>query len=209
MSRRLNLVRLALGGVLAATTVGGFSPRAAPATAAVNHDGPFGIAMGEPLAELGPVQVVAPGTYQVMAPVRPNNVLGTVIVAAFPNLGVCRIIGLSSRNEFDSSGSLARATTDQVAATLTQKYGQPTKGADCYASSDMCSGFWTTEVYKGAASYYYNWKTPTAAWPANIGSIQVAVRASNEIATRVSLIYSSSDDDSCSAAIKAAAGASL
>jgi hypothetical protein len=204
MFKRSELVRLVLGVGIAAASGGGL--QAAPA---VDHDGPFGIAMGEPLADLGPVQAVQPGAYLVLRPPRPNSEIEQVVVTAFPNLGVCRIQGLTSDNEFDNTGSLARSAADRLAEALKPKYGEPAKATECNGSEDECANAWVQEVRQGAARYIYGWGTPGPGWPANIGKVILTVHAASSTDTFVSLSYASTNDAACAAALSAAAGSSL
>ena len=203
MSMNRQLAGLLLGLTLAAV---GLCARAAPAVA---HDGPFGIAMGEPLAELGPLTPVQPGVSQVVHPPRANDKLPTVAVVAFPNMGVCRILGGSDPYPFDQNGKLVRSLVDQLAATLTQKYGPPVKTDTCSASNDECQDFWTTVLRQKNAQYDYQWSADKSPLPPGVKSILLTEVAYNEIRTGAVLTYFGVNDDACAAALAAAAAASL
>jgi hypothetical protein len=195
---------LLIGGAI------GFAPAAAAAQTlkTVDHEGPFGIAMGEPLADLGPVKMISPGYYEVLAPTRPNNVFNIVLVDVFPSLGVCQIQANAPPNKFDVNGSLARTTSDNLAQALTTKYGQPAKTNICNASSEECADSWTVLLNQRTARYGYSWYFGTTRSD-RLKEIDLDVNAINAISTYVSLTYFSNDYDACQNAKKSASAGSL
>jgi hypothetical protein len=200
---------LALGVALAPVAVCERTAQAAAPVSAVAHDGPFGIAMGEPLADLGEVSAVQPGVSRVLHPPRTNDKLPTVAVVSFATMGVCRIYGASEPYPFDADGKLVRSLVDQLAVTLTQKYGTPTKTDTCSAPADECQDNWTTALRRKAAEYSYRWSADKSPLPPGVKTMLLTEVPYNEIKTGAVVTYFGVNDDACAAALTAAAGASL
>jgi hypothetical protein len=200
---------LAAGGAIGSLALLLASPACAQSPGkAIDHDGPFGIAMGEPLADLGPVRSIAPGQYQVLAPTRPNDTLNYVSVFAFPNLGVCRIIGVTQMITFDTDGNKAKLVVDSIAETLRQKYGEYNK-TDVCNSDIMCKDYWVDQINKHDAKYQYSWDLSKNVKPDGVNAIHLDLGASDSITTYGKITYFDVDDDACFAAIKTAQGSSL
>jgi hypothetical protein len=183
---------------------------ASPAPA-VDHDGPFGIVIGEPLSELGPIEKIGPGHYHVVAPARPNASFTYVSVYGFADGGVCRVVASSPSVGFDGDGIKIRDIIDNLASTLQQKYGPYTNKTDqCDASEDLCHQFWVDQVNSYKAKYNYYWDFSRAPpRQDNIGAVQIQATASNSITSFAVIFYEGHDDDGCTAKIKAADAASL
>ena len=178
------------------------------ATAApVTHDGPFGIYMGEPLAELHAVRI-GPNLYQVAHPPKPNGDFPTVFVRAFQTTGVCQIMASTSVNTDDPTGERVRSDVDRIAGLLEPKYGPYTKTQDCNDSDDACERVWTLDKKQGLASYAYNWNASKVAKSEGIARITVLAEADSATSTEAGLGYDSSDE-ACIAAEKAAEGSGL
>jgi hypothetical protein len=202
-------VRLAAGGAIGSLVLLITSPASAqPPGKAVDHDGPFGIAMGEPLADLGPVKAIAPGQYQVAAPTRPNDTFSHVSVFAFPNLGVCRIVGVTRAITFDTDGNKAKVVVDGIAETLRHKYGEYRK-TDVCNSDVMCKDYWVDQINKHDAHYQYSWDLSKDVKPDGVSAIRLELGAIDPITTYGTIIYFDVDDDACFAAIKNVQGSSL
>jgi hypothetical protein len=177
---------------------------------AVARDGPFGILMGEPLSDLGPVRKTDSGDYEVLAPPKPNPAFSFVFVKAFPGLGVCMIIAVGPPRNFDTDGIVARQDLDGIAETLSQKYGAYAAKKDfCDDSQESCSRYWVAEDHDGKAMYAYHWDLSASPRADGVAHIFLDVAATNSVTTTARLQYRSRDDDKCDAAEKAAQGASL
>jgi hypothetical protein len=197
------------GSALASLVVLLASPsNAAPAGQAVEHDGPFGIVMGEPLTDLGPVKLIAPGQYHVLAPTRPNGIFNFVSVFAFPDLGVCRIVAVTPSIAFDTDGNKTKTIVDGVAETLKQKYGGYNK-TDVCNSDVMCKDYWVDQINKHDAEYRYTWDLSKTTGPDGVSTISLQMGASDSITTYGKMIYFDANDDACHAAIENAQGSSL
>ncbi len=185
------------------------APHHADSVATVAHDGPFGIAMGEPLSEVGPVNPQGAGDYTVLKPPRPSPLFASVIIEAFPSTGVCTIIGATTDILLDTSGSQTRQKVDDDAAALATKYGAPRKGANCTGTQDECSTLWPLEVMQGAANYAYLWTFNGPPRDDKIASVVLAAAASGPSRTYVALEYDSANAEACAEASKAAKAAGL
>ena len=195
--------------VIAIAQVAHSEPAATSKTAAVDHDGPFGIAMGETLEDLGPVQKTGNGVYHVLRPARPNEVLNFVSVVAFPTLGVCKILAVGDINQEDQRGSAVKSTVDRLSEALSTKYGTPQQEQDCQASDTECSDYWTIQLHEGQAHYRYLWDLRSAQRADKIAMIQDEAMALNSVRTIPRVTYFAANDDACVAAMQAASGASL
>jgi hypothetical protein len=199
------LVAIAMSSVIAGSASGASRKHAESATA---RDGPFGIAMGEPLAEIGPVQEMEPGRYLVLRPPKPDGRFTNVFVIAHASTGVCQIFAASDANEDDPAAQTARANVDDVADSLTQKYGPATKkDDDCDDSDGECASGLAQKLAEGTAHYQYGWNFDKAPRPDHIGIIGVGITAYGPTRTATNLIYMSDRVAGCGNA-NAAAGAS-
>jgi hypothetical protein len=137
-------------GSLAGPAFGADSERAVRA-AGVAHDGPFGIAMGEPLSEVGPVEEIAPALYHVLAPPRANQDLTYVAVVAYPETGVCEIEGRGPKARLDPKGVQVRTTVNQIAEALIDKYGPYSQKTEYCNRLELCDSYWVAELKNGDA----------------------------------------------------------
>ena len=211
----MKLTRLiAVAGLAAgvAVQIGPGGARAATPAAAVARDGPFGIAFGEPLSEVGPTtnNDDDPGGYTVVKPARANADLPLVAVIAFPSLGVCRIWAESRDITGDTTGVQVRAIIEGVATALQSKYGPPSaKQNTCTDLPQACREFWTLKISENKLTYEYDWKFADPNRPDKIEAIRLDADASNSITSWVQLTYFGTSDDKCEAAMKAAKASSL
>jgi hypothetical protein len=183
---------------------------AEPAAKVVAHDGPFGIAMGEPLNELGPVRATnVPGRYQVLKPSRPNSVFTVVFVNVYSATGVCEIDGNTANITGDIRGDQLREILDSSAETLSSKYGPYKKTNVCHIDAQECIEFWTMKVNEGSQIYSYDWDFSNSPRADKIGLISLQAGADSSIISYPVLGYFNSDKAGCDAASKAAQAASL
>ena len=180
------------------------------ATAAVAHDGPFGIALGEPVADLGPVQDLGNGNYIVLHPPRSNPQIARVMVQAFPSTGVCNIDGTSDAFANDPNAVRAKQLVDDLASSLAVKYGAPTKKVDdCDDSAGGCDTFLTLKISQHAARYGYGWNFDGALRADHIGIIGAMVQTDDGVSTTADVGYLSDRTDACQKAEAAAGAAGL
>lgn len=180
---------------------------AAPPAKAEPHDGPFGIAMGEPISELGPVTDVGKGQYTVLRPPRPNPLFPTVSVFAYPETGVCLVFGSSDLIDLDPQGQKVKRAVDEAAEVLATKYGPGAKQEQCNGDPQECQDAWTIKLSLGEAQYAYGWLF--AGRPDHIGTILVEADAEHATQSRVNLGYRSTATDACEAAAAAAKASGL
>jgi hypothetical protein len=203
------LVALVSSPVVAASRHATPAPRPS-ATAAVDHDGPFGIVIGEPIAELGATTKISPGQYRVVAPPRPNASLNYVTVYAFPEGGVCRIVATGAWAQFDTAGAKIRGIVDELASTLEQKYGAYTRKTDtCEGDNTVCTESWLGQLNNKRADYRYYWDLSKMARQDGVASVELDTIAADSITAAAIIYYDGKDDDACTAKIKAAQASSL
>jgi hypothetical protein len=165
--------------------------------------------MGEPLSELGPVRLAAPGRYQVLRPSRPNAVLTQVYVNLYPSTGVCQIDASSPDIIGDERGVQLRQMVDGIAETLKSKYGPYKKTDTCSTSTSECAEFWTEKLNEGVQEYDYDWDFGTSPRADKTNEIKLSAQASNSIKSYPVLTYFNADEAACDAAAKAAQASSL
>ena len=187
---------------------GGSHAEAAPAAKAVPHDGPFGIAMGEPLADLGPVEKAPSNGYKVLKPPRPNDAFRLIIVQAFRTTGVCEIFA-SQYFEDDPNAQKAIQATDSLADSLKEKYGPYTKVDTCSGDDASCRDLFTAELNEQAAKYGYGWDFTGKVRDDKIWRVALAVTALNGTTSIMGLAYWSANQEACDAAERAANASSL
>lgn len=197
------------GALWAAILASSLLTGVALAKPAVINNGPFGISMGEPLADLGKTvpQPELLGVYLVVHPPKPSPALPRVGVMAFPSTGVCRVVGAAAVIE-DARGTSARQQADQLAALLEQKYGSPNKTDEC-DDEDGCRSLWVDDVYDGHARYQYQWNLQDSHRPDGIVTIVVKVMADDALRSYPAVSYYFANNPACEAAVSAANGAAL
>jgi hypothetical protein len=201
------LIAAAILGVLVGPAEAQSGKHAAEA-APVAHDGPFGIAMGEPLSQLGPVEKNEAG-YRVKSPPRPSDQIYQVDVEAYPSTGVCSILATTRPNENDPNAVNAKMDADGLASALQSKYGAPIKVDKCEAAIGAeCAHFLTQAISAGSANYAYLWKFASPR-PDHIQAIAIGVSALSDISTSVMVDYLSDSSDACQAAKNASAASAF
>ncbi len=201
----------AIGGWLAAAlVVGAFAGPASGAdhgeAAPVARDGPFGIAMGESLSDLGPVEKNDVG-YKVLSPPRPSPDIYLVSVQAFASTGVCTIFAATKPDDNDPGAFDAKGLIDRLANALQSKYGPATKIDRCDAGPGVCSQYLTQAIEAGTAHYAFVWSFKDARSD-HIGQIIAAVQGVGDVSTSVMIAYLS-DNGACDAAKNAAAASAF
>ena len=196
------------GGIWAIAITGFAVGLGGPASATPPaHEGPFGISMGESVAELHGVPM-GRDIYRVSRPPTPNADFPLILVVAFPTTGVCQIMGSGNVNTDDPTGEKVQSDVDRLAGLLEAKYGPSKKQDDCNDSDEACNRVWTFDAKQGVASYSYNWVNSAAAKPQKIALITLMAQADSAASTEAVLGYDSSDE-ACAAARKAAEGTGL
>jgi hypothetical protein len=177
---------------------------------AVAHDGPFGIAMGESLAELGPVQKIGAGYYKVLHPLRQNPIVANVWVFVYPSTGVCDIEAETVVNEDDPTAEAAMRQTDDLANSLGAKYGVTLKKVDnCDDRDGACDASLARKIYDHTAKYMYGWNFGAVHRPDHLGIVAVGVSVYSPISTAARLAYLSDRVAACETAEAAAGAAGL
>jgi hypothetical protein len=180
----------------------------------VARDGPFGIAIGEPLADLHAVFLHEQGyaenaSYQVPHPPKPNADFPLVEVVGFPATGVCEIAAFSNRFEADPSGEKAKAFVDRTAELLKAKYGpEDVKEDDCEDSDAECSQTWTFELLEHRATYAYIWRSLP---PARYGGISrmLTTILTKSASSPVAVVLYNSNTKACNDALDAVSATGL
>lgn len=178
--------------------------------ASVAHagNGPFGIAIGTPLAELqlGEAKGDDPLERPVTPP-SPHSAMEFYVIYGTAETGVCKIFGISKTNENDGSGFAVRGAIDDFAKALGTKYGEPTTNDLCGAGEVACeSQFWMMSLSNHERNYGKEWtRANDAMRKAHIKRIDVIARAL-DINTSDFLVAFTGDNES--ACEKAAASAS-
>jgi hypothetical protein len=186
------------------------STLAAPAQPSAPQDGPFGIAMGESIQNLGQVtQLQNPGWYIVVAPPRPNATFKRILVQAFPATGVCVIKGLGDTFINDEQGVLVRSVVDQTAEALKTKYGAYIENKHCVDEAGSCSEFWAQTLSRGGLTYMDLIDLSQTPRPDHIGLVGVLASASDSFKTWAAVEYHSAAHEECAKAEKATQASSL
>ncbi len=175
--------------------------------ATVAHEGPFGIAMGEPLSELGPLEKLGK-QYKVLSPPRPSPGILMVTVEAYPTTGVCMITGVSTVNHDDPNGVAVKQLVDNLAGILASKYGEFKKLDQCNNNDATCEHYLTQAFEDHSAKYLYGWvlKGPR---PDHILGLEVLAASLDANTTIAKIQYFSDNADACSAADDAAASSAF
>lgn len=187
------------------------APHHANAAAAAAHDGPFGIVMGEPLADLGPTKYEGSnGVYEVLSVPRPSSVFTGVGVQAFPSTGVCLIQASKDPIDYDTTGERIKASIDDTEALVATKYGAPLKKIDdCSALPVECSTFWSLKASEGSATYEYVWDLSASKRTDGIGIVSVTAVFTSAQRAYVSVRYYSQNRSACDEASKGDRAAGL
>jgi hypothetical protein len=206
------LVRFGLVALAAAAAICVALPSIAePAAHPVAQDGPFGIAMGEPIADLGPITALpVAGLYEVLRPPETSPDLTSVAVVAFASTGVCEVAAESEPHPNDPMARLAKSEVDAVAAALVSKYGP---GAKVEACSDgdgdgTCATALARKLSQRAARYGYVWDFSAHPRPDHVWKIAVMAAADDD-KTKVTVGLFNDRRQACDAADKAAGGSGL
>ena len=174
-------------------------------------DGPFGIAMGSPIAEVEDAKALdKPGFYQVASPPKGHPDFESVVLIAYPQTGICLIRGIGKNLESDGAGIEIRSKVDNLAAALDTKYGKSEKADACAGGDVQCSGeFWMMTMSGGERAYAYQWNKPTNATKIGIGEITVAAQAADIQTSYPILEFRSNNKDACLKAERSASASSL
>lgn len=165
-----------------------------------SREGPFGIAMGQPVSELDLESGQSSDATQarLLASV-PNPVaeIQSYAVVAFPTTGVCEIRAISRTFDSDAYGVNVRSAIDAMANLVTSKYGKAEKSDDCTGYS--CQ-FFQMNLKDGSQVYAYEWSRDTGArLPEDIRSIALVALPGQYNDTFYRLDYISSAADECDA----------
>lgn len=168
----------------------------------VVRDGPFGLAMGQPIAELKFAQSDQgdPTQARILASVpRPMSEIETYAVLAFPDTGICEIRAVSKTFDSDAYGHNIRPAMDSLAVALDGRYGKHQK-------IDRCSGYGGCQFFQmglkdGSKAYAYEWSKKTGAKvPESLESIALFAMPGEFNDTFFRLDYVSSNRKDCEAA---------
>jgi len=183
---------------------------AGPARAApIVQDGPFGIAMGEPLSRLGPVKLIGSNTYQVLHPPKTNDKFRVVKVEAYPSAGICFIEGDTDAVDGDQHGDMVRSLIDGVSQSLTSKYGPYTEKKNaCDGDDETCETIWAIKLSAGQVSYAYIWRFDDKPRADQVDTIVLSA-ASVEMNSNLAMIGYFDHSPSCKAAENSTTGSSL
>ncbi len=174
-------------------------------------DGPFGYSMGQSIDGLKLEKMEKPGLYQTSSPPKPHADFETVVLEAYPGVGICQIRGIGKNIEGDGDGSQIRSRVDELAETLATKYGPGKKVDRCSGGDVACdSQFWMMTMINGERFYGYGWDHPNQAMKsANIDSIYAVGNAANISASFSIVEYQSSKTKECDTARKKISASSL
>lgn len=194
----------------------GGGPLADAATPSVKSkpvsDGPFGIDFGVAANTVpGAKPMETPGLYETTKPPKSHSDFESVVLAAYPETGICTIRGIGRDIQNDGAGLSIRSQIDSLADALQTKYGVGEKNDSCVGSEISCQGqFWMMTLNDGERFYGYSWEAPNAVMKRNkIQSIYLAARAS-DINTSYSILeFHSSNQAACEAAKKKLSASAL
>lgn len=174
-------------------------PQEAPA-----RDGPFGLAMGQPMAELkfDQSEDVEPSQPRILSSVpRPMSEIELYAALAFPETGLCEIRAVSKTYDADAYGYNIRPAMDALAVALDGKYGKSKKIDQC-VRYDNCQ-FFQMGLKDGTKRYAYEWSKSTGAnLPESIESISMFAMAGEFNDTVFRIDYRSSNRKGCDAAVQ-------
>ncbi len=175
------------------------------------RNGPFGLAMGQPIAELKFAQSDQsdPTQARILSFVpRPMAEIETYAVLAFPDTGICEIRTVSKTFDSDAYGHNIRPAMDSLAAALDGRYGKHTK-------IDRCTGYGDCQFFQmglkdGSKAYAYEWSKKTGSkLPASLESIALVAMPGEFNDTFFRLDYVSSNRTDCKAAAQKVKAQSL
>ena len=199
---------IALAAAALSLSAPGLANAATHEPSAAARDGPFGIAMGEPLSDLGPLEKLGM-KFRVVSPPRPSPDIFGVTVEGFPSTGVCMITGISAVNHDDPNAVAAKQIVDQFSDVLATKYGAFTKKIDrCDNNSATCERYLTQAIQDESARYGYIWalKAPRSD---HLYAFEVLAHSLDANSTVAEVTYFGDNAETCSAAEKAAASSAF
>lgn len=174
------------------------------------YDGPFGLAMGIPVAELRDVYGFERdgeklGYFEGQPP-KPVSGMDRYFAVATKEQGVCKIgakVIVEITNDF---GDQIKAEADRVAELVQLKYGKYTEKVD-YIQDDKHKGrsdFWTYDLKRQLNAYSYHWGggKKGIALPNNIKSIEVVSVATSLSEGYILVSYEFNNFSDCLAEIK-------
>lgn len=164
-------------------------------------NGPFGIEMGSKLSNLGKSEPLPKaGMFEIKEVGRPDPEMESVLVEAYPTSGVCQIRGIGRDLQNDGAGSSGRAAVEQLAEALRTKYGAGKKLDSCSGGDVACeSEFFMMTLRQGERYYGYSWENLKGRSD-HIGSIYLALSASDSSTTYPVVEYHSDKTTECKAA---------
>lgn len=178
---------------------------------APSRNGPFGFAMGDDPSAYKLKKMEKPGFYETDAPPKSHDDFESVLVEAYPGVGICMIKGLGKNLENDGNGSSVRTKVSDLTGALETKYGKSTKVDLCTGGDIQCgSDFWMMTLNGGERYYGSKWsKSNDAMKQAKIGQIYVGASAGNISTSYVIAEYISADTKGCEKAARAISASSL
>ena len=175
--------------------------------------GPFGFSFGTDISKVEGAKLLEGKTalYSVASPPKPHPDFESVVLEAYPGVGICIIRGIGRDLEGDGAGVQIRTKVDSLAEALATKYGKPKKNDVCSGSEISCQEqFWVMNMTNGERWYGHSWETANAVMKQNgIGEITLAARAADIQTTYPVLEFLSANKAQCAAAAKASAADAL
>lgn len=174
------------------------------------YNGPLGLAMGITEADLtSKLAYTASDKVRHLytgKPPQPAAELTDYFALATPLSGVCKIGGYARFDTVNGSGEQLREAVDRLAASLEEKYGQPSKkkeavSADVYRRRPQ---YWMVGLKEGSVSYGYRWAAGKTVkdLPDDIMNIIVYAQAETIHQGGVGVIYEFSNYADCQKELK-------
>lgn len=215
---KMKKVLCALAAALASCSPGPEAKQSKGASAEVNtqaaatedvRDGPFGLAIGQPISEVK-TKEIEPGIFQVTSVPKPHSDFEYVVAQAYSSTGICAIRGVGKPLQNDSDGSGVRGEVKELAEALASKYGQGQSIDQCNAGDVECEDqFWMMTLSEGGRNFGYGWIKPTSEMKkAGIETISLLAQADNYTTSRVLVEYMS-ESKACVAARKSSKASGL
>lgn len=175
------------------------------------EDGPFGIAMNNPIPDYIDTDKIENNIFSVKDPPKLHPDFEEIILVAYPDTGICTIRAIGRNLGNDGSGTLIRSKVDALVAALETKYGKGKKADLCLGGDIACtSDFWMMTLTSNERAYATSWETQNDEMKRlGIGSLVVAARALNIQTSYPILEFNSANEGQCETAANKSTASAL
>lgn len=160
--------------------------------------GPFGIAIGSNINELGCQQLIS-NTYECTAIPNPYPSFKAYYVEYEVAAGICYVLGVGPDIVSNDYGSQIKEEADKIARQLTEQYGQSQKKDSLVSGKilDSPKG-WMTSLAREERYYAYIWEKPDS--DKNINKIFLNAHATGYNIGHVAVLFEFSNYEDCTQA---------